>query len=60
MHNDPTVLGQLLFRMLDLDRVTLGDYSSRRTSKAMLKVFIGCFGFDGKGALCGKQAQHVT
>jgi serine/arginine repetitive matrix protein 2 len=45
--DDPTVLGQLLFRMLDLDRATLGDYLSRRTSKVVLKAFIGCFGFGG-------------
>jgi len=45
--DDPTVLGQLLFRMLDLDRTKLGDYLSRRTSKVVLKAFIGCFGFGG-------------
>jgi len=45
--DDPTVLGQLLFRMLDLDRAKLGDYLSRRTSKVVLKAFIGCFGFGG-------------
>ena len=45
--DDPTVLGQLLFRMLDLDRATLGDYLSQRTSKVVLKGFIRCFGFGG-------------
>jgi len=45
--DDPTVLGQLLFKILDLDRVMLGDYLSRRTSKVVLKAFIGCFGFGG-------------
>ena len=45
--DDPTVLGQLLFRMLDLDRAKLGDYLSRRTSKVVLKAFIGSFGFGG-------------
>jgi serine/arginine repetitive matrix protein 2 len=45
--DDPTVLGQLLFRMLELDRAKLGDYLSRRTSKVVLKAFIGCFGFGG-------------
>jgi hypothetical protein len=45
--DDPMVLGQLLFRMLDLDRAKLGDYLSRRTSKVVLKAFIGCFGFGG-------------
>lgn len=45
--DDPTVLGQLVFRMLDLDRAKLGDYLSRRTSKVVLKAFIGSFGFGG-------------
>ena len=45
--DDPMVLGQLLFRMLDLDRAKLGDYLSRKTSKVVLKAFIGCFGFGG-------------
>jgi hypothetical protein len=45
--DDPMVLGELLFRMLDLDRAKLGDYLSRRTSKIVLKAFIGCFGFGG-------------
>ncbi|KAI9461283.1 hypothetical protein BJY52DRAFT_219516 [Lactarius psammicola] len=45
--DDPTVLGQLLFRMLDLDRAKLGDYLSRRTSKVVLKAFIGSFDFGG-------------
>ena len=45
--DDPTVLGQLLFRMLDLDRAKLGDYLSRRSSKVVLKAFIGSFGFGG-------------
>ncbi|KAF8259101.1 hypothetical protein EI94DRAFT_1813952 [Lactarius quietus] len=44
---NPTVLGQLLFRMLDLDRAKLGDYLSRRTSKVVLKAFIGSFCFVG-------------
>ena len=44
---DPTVPGQLLLRMLDLNRAKLGGYLSRRTSKIVLKVFIGCFGFGG-------------
>ncbi|KAH9034827.1 hypothetical protein EDB85DRAFT_2073544 [Lactarius pseudohatsudake] len=45
--DDPTVLGQLLFRILDLDRAKLGDYLSRRTSKVVLKAFIGSFDFGG-------------
>jgi len=42
MRDDLTVLGQLLFRMLDPERAMLGIYLSRRTSKVVLKVFIGC------------------
>jgi serine/arginine repetitive matrix protein 2 len=34
MRDDPTVLGQLLFRRV-LDRATLGDYLSRRTSSVV-------------------------
>ncbi|KAG9221047.1 hypothetical protein CCMSSC00406_0005514 [Pleurotus cornucopiae] len=45
--DDPTVLGQLLFKTLDLDRTRLGDYLSRRTSKLVLKSFINSFGFAG-------------
>ena len=45
MHNNLTVLNQLLFRMLDSDKVMLGDYLSQRILKVMLKVFIGCFRF---------------
>ncbi|KAI0268680.1 hypothetical protein BC834DRAFT_866706 [Gloeopeniophorella convolvens] len=45
--DDPVVLGQLLFRTLDLDRAKLGDYLSRRTSKVVLKAFIENFGFGG-------------
>jgi hypothetical protein len=36
-----TVLSQLSFRMLDLDKATLGDYSSRRMSKVVLKCSLG-------------------
>ncbi|KAI9509498.1 hypothetical protein F5148DRAFT_1187202, partial [Russula earlei] len=45
--DDPTVLGHLLFRMTDLDRAKLGDYLSRKTSRVVLKAFIGHFGFGG-------------
>ena len=45
--NGPAVVGQLLFRMLDLDRAMLGDYFSRRTSKVVLKAFVVCFKFGG-------------
>ncbi|KAH9952246.1 hypothetical protein BGW80DRAFT_1470979 [Lactifluus volemus] len=47
IRDDPVVLGQLLFRLLDLDRAKVGDYLSRWMSKVVLKVFIGCFGFGG-------------
>ena len=45
--DDPTGLGQLMFRALDLDRAKLGDYLSRRTSKLVLKAYIDGFGFTG-------------
>ncbi|KAL0956512.1 hypothetical protein HGRIS_002653 [Hohenbuehelia grisea] len=45
--DDPTMLGQLLFKTLDIDRARLGDYLSRRTSKVVLKSYISSFGFTG-------------
>ncbi|KAJ6625567.1 hypothetical protein B0H10DRAFT_2001931 [Mycena sp. CBHHK59/15] len=45
--DDPTVLGQLLFKTLDLDRARLGDYLSRRTSKVVLKAYVDNFRFVG-------------
>ncbi|KAI0063594.1 hypothetical protein BV25DRAFT_395576 [Artomyces pyxidatus] len=45
--DDPVVLGQLLFKTLDLDRAKLGDYLSRRTSKVVLKAYFEGFGFGG-------------
>ncbi|KAF7321617.1 SEC7 domain-containing protein [Mycena kentingensis (nom. inval.)] len=45
--DDPTILGQLLFKTLDLDRARLGDYLSRRTSKVVLKAYVDNFGFVG-------------
>jgi serine/arginine repetitive matrix protein 2 len=47
IQDDPIVLGQLLFKTLDLDRVRLGDYLSRRTSKVVLKAYVDSFGFTG-------------
>jgi serine/arginine repetitive matrix protein 2 len=47
IRDDLVVLGQLLFRLLDLDRAKVGDYLSWWMSKVVLKVFIGCFGFSG-------------
>ncbi|KAJ7647269.1 hypothetical protein FB45DRAFT_892924 [Roridomyces roridus] len=45
--DDPIVLGQLLFKTLDLDRARLGDYLSRRTSKVVLKAYVDSFRFIG-------------
>jgi hypothetical protein len=45
--DDPVALGQLLFRTLDLDRNRLGDYLSKRSSKAVLKAYLDTFGFFG-------------
>lgn len=47
MRDDPIALGQLLFRTVDLDRVRLGEYLSRRTSKVVLKAYVDSFGFAG-------------
>ncbi|KAJ6587002.1 hypothetical protein DFH09DRAFT_241980 [Mycena vulgaris] len=45
--DDPVILGQLLFKTLDLDRARLGDYLSRRTSKVVLKAYVDSFRFVG-------------
>lgn len=45
--DDPLILGQLLFKTLDLDRAKLGDYLSRRTSKVVLKAYVDSFRFVG-------------
>ncbi|CAL1707433.1 unnamed protein product [Somion occarium] len=45
--DDPVALGQLVFRTIDIDRVQLGDYLARRTSKVVLKAFVDGFGFVG-------------
>ena len=45
--DDPQLLGQLLFKTIDLDRARLGDYLSRRTSKIVLKTYLDSFGFAG-------------
>ncbi|KAF7797899.1 hypothetical protein EIP86_009105 [Pleurotus ostreatoroseus] len=42
---DGLALGQLLFRTTDLDRVRLGEYLSKRTSKTILKAYLDSFGF---------------
>ena len=45
--DDPVALGQLMFRTLDLDRTRLGEYLSKRSSKAVLKAYLDSFGFFG-------------
>ncbi|KAI0689970.1 hypothetical protein BC835DRAFT_1366697 [Cytidiella melzeri] len=45
--DDPIALGQLIFRTTDLDRMRLGEYLSRRTSKLVLKAYVDSFGFAG-------------
>ncbi|KAJ3557403.1 hypothetical protein NM688_g1486 [Phlebia brevispora] len=45
--DDPIALGQLMFRTTDLDRVRLGEYLSKRTSKVVLKAYLDSFGFTG-------------
>ncbi|KIY50305.1 SEC7-like protein [Fistulina hepatica ATCC 64428] len=45
-HN-PRLLGQLLFKTLDLDRARLGQYLSMKGSKVVLKAFLDNFGFLG-------------
>ncbi|KAI0081302.1 hypothetical protein K474DRAFT_1672047 [Panus rudis PR-1116 ss-1] len=45
--DDPVALGQLLFRLVDIDRLWIGEYLSRRTSRATLKAYVDSFGFAG-------------
>ncbi|KAF8897035.1 hypothetical protein CPB84DRAFT_1781377 [Gymnopilus junonius] len=47
VQDDPVLLGQLLSRILELDRSRLGEYLSRKTSKAVLKSYLDSFGFTG-------------
>ncbi|KAF9481546.1 hypothetical protein BDN70DRAFT_930783 [Pholiota conissans] len=47
VQDDPALLGQLLFKTLELDRSRLGEYLSRRTSKIVLKSYLDSFGFAG-------------
>lgn len=44
---NPTLLGQLLFKAIELDRSRLGDYLTRRTSRAVLKSYLDSFNFVG-------------
>ncbi|KAJ3826291.1 hypothetical protein F5880DRAFT_1476511 [Lentinula raphanica] len=43
--DDPAFLGQLIFRLTELDRTTLGHYLAQRTSKVVLKSYVDSFGF---------------
>ncbi|KAL0578759.1 hypothetical protein V5O48_003257 [Marasmius crinis-equi] len=43
--DDPVLLGQLLFRTTEIDRVQLGSYLAQRTSKLVLKSYLDSFGF---------------
>ena len=45
--DNSVLLGQLLLKTLDLDRNRLGEYLSKRTSKAVLKSYLDSFGFAG-------------
>ncbi|KAF9012401.1 hypothetical protein BDQ17DRAFT_1419796 [Cyathus striatus] len=47
IHDDSVVIGQLLFKTLELNRVQLGEYLSRRSTKAVLKAYLDNFGFVG-------------
>ena len=47
MPDNSVLLGQLLLKTLDLDRSRLGEYLSKRTSKAVLKSYLDSFGFAG-------------
>lgn len=47
VEEDPGLLGQLLFKTLELDRSRLGEYLSRKSSKAVLKSYLDSFGFAG-------------
>ncbi|KAG1815910.1 uncharacterized protein BJ212DRAFT_1355409 [Suillus subaureus] len=46
-HRDDPALAQLLFRTPHIDRVQLGDFLSRRTSRVVLKHYLDAFGFIG-------------
>ena len=47
VEEDPALLGQLLFKTLELDRSRLGEYLSKKSSKAVLKSYLDSFGFAG-------------
>ena len=43
----PVTLGRLLVQLPEIDRAKLGEYLSRRASKAVLRAYIDMFGFKG-------------
>ena len=43
--NDPAIIGHLLFKIHELDRMKLGVFLSRRSSRAILHAYIDKFGF---------------
>ena len=43
--NDPAIIGHLLFKIHELDRTKVGDFLSKRSSKAILHAYIDKFGF---------------
>ena len=45
--DNSVLLGQFLLKTLDLDKSRLGEYLSKRTSKAVLKSYLDSFGFAG-------------
>lgn len=47
LDHDPSLLGQLLFKTMELDRSRLGDYLSRKTSRSVLKSYLDGFNFAG-------------
>jgi len=47
VEEDPALLGQILFKTLELDRSCLGEYLSRKSSRPVLKSYLDCFGFAG-------------
>jgi hypothetical protein len=42
---DPSLIAQVLFKTVELDRRQLGEYLSQRNSKNVLKAFLDNFGF---------------
>lgn len=47
VQDNSALLGQLLFKTLELDRSRLGEYLSRKTSRTVLKSYLDSFGFTG-------------